>query len=287
VQYEQIKYEIANGILTITLNRPDKLNAFTGQMLTELLDALDKADRDDDVRAIIFTGAGRGFCAGADLSAGGDTFNRERRGGVDPGLDGHRDGGGKLTLRLYECLKPVISACNGPAVGVGVTMQLAMDIRLASTEARYGFVFTRRGIVMEACSSWFLPRLVGIQQAQEWVLTGRVFGAEEAQKGGLVRSIHKPDELLPAAQTLAREIADNTSAVSVALNRQMMWKMLGADHPMEAHKVDSKGIYSMGKSADVKEGVTSFLEKRKPVYPMKVSKDMPSYFPWWKERKFD
>lgn len=287
MQYEQIKYEIANGILTITLNRPDKLNAFTGQMLTELLDALDKADRDDDVRAIIFTGAGRGFCAGADLSAGGDTFNRERRGGVDPGLDGHRDGGGKLTLRLYECLKPVISACNGPAVGVGVTMQLAMDIRLASTEARYGFVFTRRGIVMEACSSWFLPRLVGIQQAQEWVMTGRVFGAEEAQKGGLVRSIHKPEELLPAAQTLAREIADNTSAVSVALNRQMMWKMLGADHPMEAHKVDSKGIYSMGKSADVKEGVTSFLEKRKPVYPMKVSKDMPSYFPWWQERKFD
>ncbi len=287
MQYEQIKYEIANGILTITLNRPDKLNAFTGQMLTELLDALDKADRDDDVRAIIFTGAGRGFCAGADLSAGGDTFNRERRGGVDPGLDGHRDGGGKLTLRLYECLKPVISACNGPAVGVGVTMQLAMDIRLASTEARYGFVFTRRGIVMEACSSWFLPRLVGIQQAQEWVLTGRVFGAEEAHRGGLVRSIHKPDELLPAAQTLAREIADNTSAVSVALNRQMMWKMLGADHPMEAHKVDSKGIYSMGKSADAKEGVTSFLEKRKPVYPMKVSKDMPSYFPWWQERKFD
>jgi len=287
VQYEQIKYEIANGILTITLNRPDKLNAFTGQMLTELLDALDKADRDDDVRAVIFTGAGRGFCAGADLSAGGDTFNRERRGGVDPGLDGHRDGGGKLTLRLYECLKPVIAACNGPAVGVGVTMQLAMDIRLASTDARYGFVFTRRGIVMEACSSWFLPRLVGIQQAQEWVLTGRVFGAEEALKGGLVRSIHKPDELLPAAQTLAREIADNTSAVSVALNRQMMWKMLGADHPMEAHKVDSKGIYSMGKSADVKEGVTSFLEKRKPVYPMKVSKDMPSYFPWWRERKFD
>jgi enoyl-CoA hydratase/carnithine racemase len=287
VSYEQIKYEIANGILTITLNRPDKLNAFTGQMLTELLDALDRADRDDQVRAIVFTGSGRGFCAGADLSGGGDTFNRERREGVDPGLDGHRDGGGKLTLRLFECLKPVISACNGPAVGVGITMQLAMDIRLASTEARYGFVFTRRGIVMEACSSWFLPRLVGIQQAQEWVMTGRVFGAEEAQKGGLVRSIHQPNELLPAAYALAREIADNTSAVSVALNRQMLWKMLGADHPMEAHKVDSKGIYSMGKSADVKEGVTSFLEKRKPVYPMKVSKDMPSYFPWWQERKFN
>ena len=287
MQYEQIKYDVADGILTITLNRPDKLNAFTGQMLTELTDALDRADADDAVRAIVFTGSGRGFCAGADLSAGGDTFNRERRTGTDPGLDGHRDGGGKLTLRLFECLKPVISACNGPAVGVGVTMQLAMDIRLASTEARYGFVFTRRGIVMEACSSWFLPRLVGIQQAQEWVMTGRVFGAEEALKGGLVRSMHKPDELLPAAYALAREIADNTSSVSVALNRQMMWKMLGADHPMEAHKIASKGIYAMGKSADVKEGVTSFLEKRKPVYPMKVSKDMPSFFPWWQERKFN
>jgi enoyl-CoA hydratase/carnithine racemase len=284
--YQQIKYAVQDGILTITLNRPDKLNAFTQVMLSELLDALDKADRDDQVRAIVFTGAGRGFCAGADLSGGGDTFNRERRDGVDPGLDGHRDGGGKLTLRLFECLKPVISACNGPAVGVGVTMQLAMDVRLASTEARYGFVFTRRGIVMEACSSWFLPRIVGIQQAQEWVLTGRVFSADEALQGRLIRSVHKSEELLPAAYKLAREIADNTSAVSVALNRQMLWKMLGADHPMEAHKVDSKGIYTMGKSADVKEGVVAFLEKRKANFPMKVSQDMPSYFPWWQERKF-
>lgn len=284
--YQQIQYAVQDNILTITLNRPDKLNAFTQVMLSELLDALDKADRDDDVRAIVFTGAGRGFCAGADLSGGGDTFNRERRDGVDPGLDGHRDGGGKLTLRLFECLKPVISACNGPAVGVGVTMQLAMDVRLASTEARYGFVFTRRGIVMEACSSWFLPRIVGIQQALEWVETGRVFGAEEALKGRLIRSIHQPQELLPAAYALAREIADNTSGVSVALNRQMLWKMLGADHPMEAHRIDSKGIYTMGKSADVKEGVVAFLEKRKAKFPMKVSQDMPGYFPWWEERKF-
>ncbi|MEO8559394.1 MAG: crotonase/enoyl-CoA hydratase family protein [Rhodospirillales bacterium] len=287
MNYEQIKYEAKDGVLTITLNRPDKLNAFTQQMLSELLDALDKADRDDAVRAIVFTGSGRGFCAGADLSAGGNTFNREHRGGVDPGLDGHRDGGGKLTLRLFECLKPVISACNGPAVGVGVTMQLAMDIRLASTEAKYGFVFTRRGIVMEACSSWFLPRLVGVQQAMEWVSTGRVFSADEALKGRLVRSVHQPAELLPAAYALAREIADNTSSVSVALNRQMMWKMLGADHPMAAHKIDSKGIYAMGKSADVKEGVMAFLEKRKANFPMKVSTDMPSYFPWWQERKFE
>ena len=224
---------------------------------------------------------GRGFCAGADLSGGANTFNAENRGPVDPGLDGHRDGGGLFTLRLYDSLKPTIAACNGPAVGVGITMQLAMDVRLASEAARYGFVFTRRAIVMEACSSWFLPRLVGPQQALEWVMTGRVFPAEEALRGRLVRSVHKPDELLPAAYALAREIADNTAPVSVALNRQMIWKMLGADHPMEAHKVDSKGIYARGKSADVKEGVTAFLEKRPAKFPMKVSDGMPSYFPWW------
>ncbi len=284
--YEQIKYEIRDGVLTITLNRPDKLNAFTGRMLSELLDAMDRADRDDDVRAVVFTGAGRGFCAGADLSGGADTFNAENRGPVDPGLDGHRDGGGLFTLRLYDALKPTIAACNGPAVGVGITMQLAMDVRLASEAARYGFVFTRRAIVMEACSSWFLPRLVGPQQALEWVMTGRVFPADEALRGRLVRSVHKPDELLSAAYSLAREIADNTAPVSVALNRQMIWKMLGADHPMEAHKVDSKGIYARGKSADVKEGVTAFLEKRPAKFPMKVSNGMPSYFPWWDERTF-
>jgi enoyl-CoA hydratase/carnithine racemase len=287
MQYEQIKYDVSDGVLTITLNRPDKLNAFTGRMLDELLDALDEADRDDAVRVIVFTGAGRGFCAGADLSGGANTFNASSRAPVDPGLDGHRDGGGKLTLRLFESLKPTIAACNGPAVGVGVTMQLAMDVRLASSEARYGFVFTRRGIVMEACSSWFLPRLVGPQQALEWVMTGRVFPAEEALKRRLVRSVHAPAELLPEAYKLAREIADNTSPVSVALNRQMLWKMLGADHPMEAHKVDSKGIYARGKSADVREGVVSFLEKRKANFPDKVSADMPSYFPWWKERIFN
>lgn len=286
MDYEQIKYDAKDGILTVTLNRPDKLNAFTGRMLSELLDALDRADRDDDVRAIVFTGAGRGFCAGADLSGGANTFNAENRGPVDPGLDGHRDGGGLLTLRLFDCLKPLIAACNGPAVGVGITMQLAMDVRLASEEARYGFVFTRRGIVMEACSSWFLPRLVGPQQALEWVMTGRVFGAEEALRGRLVRSVHKAADLLPEAYKLAREIADNTAPVSVALNKQMIWKMLGADHPMEAHKVDSKGIYARGKSADVREGVVSFLEKRKANYPDKVSKDMPGYFPWWQERSF-
>ncbi|MDO8977540.1 crotonase/enoyl-CoA hydratase family protein [Reyranella sp.] len=287
MNYEQIKYETKDGILTVTLNRPDKLNAFTGKMLSELLDAMDRADRDDDVRAVVFTGAGRGFCAGADLSGGANTFNAENRGPVDPGLDGHRDGGGLFTLRLYESLKPTIAACNGPAVGVGITMQLAMDIRLASEAARYGFVFTRRAIVMEACSSWFLPRLVGPQQALEWVMTGRVFSAEEALNGRLVRSIHKPDDLLPAAYALAREIADNTAPVSVALTRQLIWRMAGASHPMEAHRADSRAIQARGRSGDAKEGVTSFLEKRPPVYPDQVSKDVPDIWDHWKAPAFD
>ena len=284
--YEQIKYEPKDGILTITLNRPDKLNAFTGT------DAEGTARRDGQGRSRRRRARDRLHRRGPRLLRRRRSVGRRQhiqRGEsrpLDPGLDGHRDGGGLFTLRLYDLLKPTIAACNGPAVGVGITMQLAMDVRLASETARYGFVFTRRAIVMEACSSWFLPRLVGPQQALEWVMTGRVFGAEEALKGRLVRSIHKPDDLLPAAYALAREIADNTAPVSVALNRQMIWKMLGADHPMEAHKVDSKGIYSRGKSADVKEGVTAFLEKRPARFPMKVSDGMPSYFPWWAERPF-
>ncbi len=296
--YEQIIYEVAENIATITLNRPEKLNAFTGIMMNEMIDAFDKADADDNVRAIIVTGAGRAFCAGADLSAGQRTFDAtredrpERRsaikadGSVDWSNEAIRDGGGLLTLRIFECLKPVIAAVNGPAVGVGVTMQLAMDVRLASENARFGFVFARRGIVPEACSSWFLPKVVGISQALEWTFTGRVFGAEEALEGRLVKKVYKPDQLIPAARGLAREIADNTSQVSVALIRQMMWRMAGADHPMEAHKVDSRGIFSRGSSADVKEGVASFLEKRPAKFPDKISKDMPPYFPWWEKRKY-
>ena len=284
MNYEQILYDKNGPILTLTLNRPDKLNAYTQQMQTELIAALDAADADDDIRAIIVTGAGRGYCAGADLSAGGNTFNNDapgRQGGL------RRDGGGILTLRLFECLKPIISACNGPAVGVGATMQCAMDVRLASEEARYGFVFSKRAVVPEACSSWFLPRIVGIQQALEWTFSGRVFNAEEAARGGLVRSIHKANDLMPAAIDLAHEFAESTSPVSVALIRQMMWKMLGADHPMEAHKIDSRGIYYRGKSADAIEGVESFLEKRAPTFPGKVSTDMPEYFPWWTPRAFE
>jgi enoyl-CoA hydratase/carnithine racemase len=274
--YETIKYEVAEQILTITLNRPDKLNAFNGAMQREMIDAFDSADKDDNIRAIIVTGAGRGFCAGADLSAGADTFDRDARRGpvkrlangkVDYSDPNVRDGGGQLTLRIFKCLKPVIAAVNGPAVGIGVTMQLAMDIRIASENARFGFVFSQRGIVPEAASSWFLPRIVGIAQALEWCYTGRVFPAQEALVG--------------------REIAGKTAPVSVALIRQMMWRMLGADDPMEAHKVDSRGIYARGRSADVKEGVVSFLEKRPAVFKDKVSTDMPDYFPWWEEREYE
>lgn len=282
MNYEQIIYEVEDNILTIVLNRPEKLNAFTGTMQNELLDALDRADADDDIRAIIFTGAGRGFCAGADLSGGGKTFNHDAS-----GLGLHADGGGVLTLRIFECLKPVISACNGPAVGVGATMQCAMDIRLASQEARYGFVFSKRGVVPEACSSWFLPRVVGISTALEWSFSGRVFDANEALEKGFVRSVHKSADLIPAARKLAREFADQTSSVSVAMIRQMMWKMLGADHPMEAHKIDSRGIFYTGRSADANEGVEAFLEKRPANFPGKVSSDMPEFFPWWKPREFE
>ncbi|XOV87885.1 MAG: crotonase/enoyl-CoA hydratase family protein [Pseudomonadota bacterium] len=282
MDYEQILYDIEDHILTITLNRPEKLNAFTGQMLTEIVDALDRADADDNVKAIIFTGAGRGFCAGADLSSGQGTFDQgEREDSIRP------DGGGVLTLRLFECLKPVIAACNGPAVGVGATMQCAMDIRLASESARYGFVFAKRGIVPEACSSWFLPRIVGINQALEWCYSGRVFDAAEALDRRFVRSVHAGDDLMPAARALAAEFAAQTSAVSIAMIRQMMWKMLTADHPIEAHKIDTRGVYFTGKSADAREGVQSFLEKRPPSFPDRVSENMPPFFPWWEPRKFE
>ena len=284
MNFEQILYEKDGPILTITLNRPDKLNAFTGQMMQEIIEAMDAADADDEVRAIIFTGAGRGFCAGADLSAGKDTFNNDAP-GKQSGLQ--RDGGGLLTLRLFESKKPLISACNGPAVGVGATMQCAMDIRLASEKARYGFVFSRRAIVPEACSSWFLPRIVGIQTALEWTFSGRVFEASEALDRGFVRSVHAEDELLPAAKALAMEFSEMTSAVSVTLIRHMLWKMLGADHPMEAHKIDSRGVYHRGRSADAFEGVESFLQKRAPSFPGTVSKDLPEFFPWWDEPTFE
>jgi enoyl-CoA hydratase/carnithine racemase len=278
--FEQILYAVEDGIATITLNRPEKLNAFTETMRRELIAAFDRVDEDDGVRAAIVTGAGRAFCAGADLSHGARTFDHAARGTIAPG-EQRRDGGGTVTLRIFDCKKPVIAAVNGPAVGIGATMQLPMDIRLAAEGARFGFVFTRRGVVPEACSSWFLPRLVGIQQALDWVLTGRVFDAREALEGGLVKRVLPAEELLPAARALAREIADNTSAVSVALARQMLWRMLGADHPIEAHKIDSRGMQAMGASPDASEGVVAFLEKRPARFTLRPSRDMPAFYPWW------
>jgi len=282
MSYEHIAYEASDGILTITLDRPEQLNAFTGTMQNELIDAFDRADADDAIRAIIVTGRGRGFCAGADLSGGPNTFARGR----DTDISEYRDGGGKVTLRIFELKKPIIAAINGPAVGVGITMTLAMDVRMASESARMGFVFARRGIVPEACSSWFLPRIVGISQAMEWVSTGRVFDANEGLAGGLVKSVHAPADLLPAANKLAREIADNTAPVSVALCRQLMWRGLVADHPMHAHMADSRGILLMGQHEDVREGVASFLEKRKPVFTGSVASGLPDLFPFYKTPEF-
>jgi len=310
VTYEEIDYRVQAGVATITLDRPEKLNALTARMAIELLDVFDRVDEDDAVRAVIVTGRGRAFCAGADLSLGAQTFDYDSHHTVSPPLrrlrrsgddeeaaalrsaasnvaNERRDGGGMITLRIFDLKKPIIAAINGPAVGVGITMTLAMDIRLAADDARMGFVFARRGIVPEACSSWFLPRLVGISQALEWCYSGRVFPASEALEGRLVRSLHPGDQLLDAARGLAAEIADNTSAVSVALTRQMMWRMLGADHPMEAHKVDSRAINATGSSSDGAEGVLSFLEKRPARFPDRVSADMPEFYPWWDEPEYE
>jgi enoyl-CoA hydratase/carnithine racemase len=279
----QITTEVADRVLTITLNRPERLNAWTGQMGTELMQAFDRSDADDEVRVVIVTGAGRGFCAGADLGTGGDTFDYRKRDVEGP----QRDNGGQFTLRVFQSKKPVIAAINGPAVGVGATMTLPMDIRLASEDARMGFVFARRGIIPEACSSWFLPRVVGISRAMEWVSTGRVFSAQEGLEGGLLRSLHPAGELLDAANALALEIAENTAPVSVALARQLMWRMLGAEHPMLAHRADSRGMVSRGQSADAVEGITSFLEKRPASFPDRVSEGLPEIMPWWSEPEFE
>ena len=285
MEYTQILFEVKAGVATITLNRPDKLNAFTTRMMRELIDAFDRVDADDEIRVAIVTGAGRAFCAGADLSAGGTTF---AKGGSDEQTAAGvpRDGGGMVALRIFECLKPVIAAINGPAVGVGITVALPMDIRLVSTSAKIGFVFARRGIVPEACSSWFLPRLVGISQALEWCYSGRVFSADEALAGGLVRSVHEPDDLLPTARSIAADIVENTSAVSVALTRRMMWAMLTADHPMEAHRADSRAILDRGRSADAREGVESFLAKRPAVFTDRVSDGLGDVFSRPLTRKF-
>jgi enoyl-CoA hydratase/carnithine racemase len=282
--YQAILYRSAERVATITLNRPEQLNAFTERMREELLDAFGRADADDEVRAVVVTGAGKAFCAGADLSAGARAFDFANT-GTSPGGE-WRDGGGQVALRIFEMRKPVIAALNGAAVGVGITMTLPMDVRIASSAARFGFVFARRGLVPEACSSWFLPRVVGIARAAEWVYTGRVFGADEALAAGLVSRVVAPEALMDAARGLAAEIAANTSAVAVALARQMLWRMLGADHPMEAHKVDSRAIFALGGSADVAEGIAAFKEKRAPRFAMRPGRDMPQFYPWWPARPF-
>ena len=282
--FREILFDVADGICTITLHRPEKLNAFTVTMMKELILAFDRTDADDAVRAVIVTGAGRAFCAGADISGGGETFDYETQGERE--IREFRDGGGLVSLRIFESTKPVIAAFNGPAVGVGVTMTLPMDIRIASSNARFGLVFARRGIVPEAASSWFLPRVVGISQAAEWCYTGRVFPADEALAGRLVSRVVAPEALMDTARGIAREIVENTAPVSVTLTRAMLWRMLGADHPMEAHKVDSKAIFERGRSADAVEGVTAFLQKRPAAFPMKVSTDMPPFYPWWPPRSF-
>ncbi len=309
--FEQIAIDLSERILTVTLNRPVRLNAWTPTMARELIQAFDRADDDDEVRAVIVTGAGRAFCAGADLAAGGETFARRggalveaepvaNDGGRTVGRDGlqtsgpegddggiPRDNGGQVVLRMWESTKPIIAAINGPAVGVGATMTLPMDVRLAAEDARIGFVFTRRGIVPEACSSWFLPRIVGIGRALEWAMTGRLFSAQEGLEGGLLRSLHPPGELLEAARGLAREIAENTAPVSVTLARRMLWRMLGAEHPMLAHRADSRGMLHRGRSADAAEGITAFLEKRPAEFPDRVSEGLPDVFPGWSAPEFE
>ena len=288
MDFQEIRYEADGHVATITLNRPERLNAYTRTMHEELIQAFDLADADDDVRAVIVTGEGRGFCAGADLERGGETFDWRARAGMAEESEAAvpRDGGGILTLRIFQCTKPVIAAINGPAVGVGITMTLPMDFRLAVAGAKIGFVFARRGIVPEACSSWFLPRLVGISQAMEWVATGRVFTAEEALAGRLVRSVHAADDLLPAAHALAAEIADNAAPVSVAVARRLMWTMLGASHPMEAHRADSRAMFARGQSEDAREGIAAFLEKRDAEFPDRVSAGLPDFLPEWQEPEF-
>ncbi len=287
MDFKNIKYQVKDRILTLALHRPERMNAFTTDMAHELIEAYRMADADDDIRVIILTGEGKAFCAGADLALGEDTFNYdESKSGNE--LERIRDTGGMVTLAMFDCRKPIIAAINGAAVGIGLTMTLPADIRLATRKAKFGFVFTRRGIVPEAASSWFLPRIVGISQALEWCIKGDIFSAEEARQGQLVKAVYEtPEELLTAAYALASDIANTTSAVSVALTRQMLWKMLGADHPIEAHKIDSRGVYYTGQSNDAKEGVTSFLEKREAVFTDGAKANMPDFYPWWEDRPFE
>ena len=282
---ESVRTEVRENSLIIYLSREERMNAFTLTMQQEIVKVLDDAEENDDIKAIIFTGDGKAYCAGADLSSGGDTFDNRK--GRERTNDVVRDSGGLLTLRLFKCKKPLIAAVNGAAVGIGATMLLPMDTRICSDQARFGFVFAKRGIVPEAASSWFLPRLIGINKALELCYTGKVISAEEAKDIRLVSEILNQDKLIERALEIAKEFTAESSQISIALTRQMMWRMLGADDPMEAHKIDSRAVFELGQSGEAIEGVNSFLEKRPPSFPGKVSKDMPSFFPWWDEKEFE
>ena len=282
---ETVRTEVRENSLIIYLSREERMNAFTLTMQQEIVKVLDDAEENDDIKAIIFTGDGKAYCAGADLSSGGDTFDNRK--GREKTNDVVRDSGGLLTLRLFKCKKPLIAAVNGAAVGIGATMLLPMDTRICSDQARFGFVFAKRGIVPEAASSWFLPRLIGINKALELCYTGKVISAEEAKEIRLISEILNQDKLIDRALEIAKEFTAESSQISIALTRQMMWRMLGADDPMEAHKIDSRAVFELGQSGEAMEGVNSFLEKRPPSFPGKVSKDMPSFFPWWDEKEFE
>jgi len=281
--YRDIKYSVKEGIAEVVLSRPARMNAFTINMKNELVDVIGRIDRDDAVRVAIFTGEGKAYCAGMELEAEGDIFGYDIPQGDTLNLNEIRDSGGEVVLAVYNCRKPMIAAINGAAVGVGVTMTLPFDFRLCSHKARFGFVFTQRGIVPESCSMYFLPRLVGMQAALEWTLTGDLFDAQEALRAGFVRSVHAPEDLLPAAYELAKRIRDRTSAISVAIARQMMWRSAALDHPMQAHVIDSKLMYETYQMPDGKDGFAAFLEKRAPVFHAKVSTDLPKSYPWWQE----
>jgi enoyl-CoA hydratase/carnithine racemase len=300
MNFESIVYRVEEGILTITLNRPDKLNAITVKMIEELIKAFDLADQDDAVRAIIVTGAGRGFCSGVDLSKGSEALDFDKRsdkialgspvrpdGAVDYSHPAVRDNGGRLSLRIFASLKPVIAAINGPAVGIGFTMTLPMDVRLASEGARFGAPFTRRGIVPEGASTWFLPRIVGISRAMEWCTRGDLFDTTEALEHGYLRSVLKPEELLTFARTLAHQMTDQSAPVSVALTRQLLWRGLTLPEPHDAHRMESRGVYVRGRALDAKEGVAAYLEKRPAKFPDRVSDGMPDFYPWWADRQYD
>ena len=283
MDFKNILLEQRENIAVLFLNRPNKLNAFTFSMMEEIISALDSLEADDSVHAVIITGKGRAFCAGADLSSGQDTFNPSFDDFAVQESDFRRDSGGILTLRMYKFLKPIVVACNGPAVGIGASMQLAADIRLASDQARFGFVFNNRGIVPDACSSWFLPKIVGISRALELTYSGRIIDAQEALQLNLVSSIHDSEDLLSIAVDITKKMVQNSAPVSISLTRQMLWRSLESSGPYDAHVIESKAIDSRGASEDAKEGVSSFLGKRPAEFKNKVSSDMPEFFPWWKD----